>query len=232
MTWVRLDEEFYHHPKVVQVGPLGMAMQVAALCYSNRYLTDGFISRKIAPGLIDLDGVLFRDEDTEIANGWHAPLWPMVVEALVEAGLWEPVKGGWKIHDYEDYQPSKAEVEVQRERNRVAGQKGGLKRAAKQNGKQPASEVLSEVSSETQAECQAKAQAKSKPVPVSVPVSVSDSVSDSVFVSGSRVENPRFKDFASQLSETNPNLKAVSELVAGAVRAIDARSAVLREATA
>src|SRR6266540_5902380 len=60
MPWVRIDEEFARHPKVVAAGPLGMAMQVAALCYCNQYLTDGFIPRTVVAGLLDFAGLGMR----------------------------------------------------------------------------------------------------------------------------------------------------------------------------
>ena len=49
-----------------------------------------------------------------------------VIRLLVEAGLWEEVPGGYRVHDYLDYQPSKDEVITEREKKREAGRKGGL----------------------------------------------------------------------------------------------------------
>src|SRR3990167_2964612 len=43
MAWVRLDEEFPDHPKIVSAGPLAAWLYVAGLCYCNRLLTNGFI---------------------------------------------------------------------------------------------------------------------------------------------------------------------------------------------
>lgn len=102
MPWVRIDEDFYQHPKVVKAGPLGMAMQVAALCYCNKYLTDGFIPRAVLPTLLNLDGTS----------------WELVVQDLIAAGLWEQVDGGYRIHDYLDYQPSRERVLTEREATR------------------------------------------------------------------------------------------------------------------
>jgi hypothetical protein len=152
MPWVRIDEEFPDHPKVLGAGPLGIAMQVAALCYCNRHLTDGFVPRSAARRLIDLDGLGVSAED--------------VISTLLGVGMWSWVDGGYQIHDYEHYQPTREQVLAERERNRVAGQKGGLARAAKRGAKQSASEPLSEVLSNGQATRLAKPQAKSKPVPV------------------------------------------------------------------
>ena len=104
MVWVRIDDRFDEHPKVSQVGPLGMALHVAALCYCNRNLTDGFVPGTVAKRLVDLDGV---PVDGETVIGW-----------LLDAGMWELEGAGYRIHDFHDFQPSKADV--QRERDKTA----------------------------------------------------------------------------------------------------------------
>ena len=103
VPWVRIDEEFTQHPKVVQVGPLGVALQVAALCYCNRNLTDGFVPRGVVRMLLDFDGL---GDALQVAN------------SLVKAGMWETVEGGYRVHDFETYQPSKERVLAERERLR------------------------------------------------------------------------------------------------------------------
>jgi hypothetical protein len=155
MPWVRIDEVFPRHPKVVQVGPLGIALQVAALCYCNHYLTDGFISFAAVRTLLDFDGI--GEDHGERVEFWSPVAGLQIADRLVEAGMWQQVPGGFRIHDYAKYQPTKAQVEAERERNKRAGQKGGLARA-----KRGASEPSSGGSSSRQAETQAK----SKPVPV------------------------------------------------------------------
>jgi hypothetical protein len=167
MPWVRIDEEFAKHPKVVEAGPLGLAMQVAALCYCNQYLTDGFVPRSVVPSLLNLDGLGMRMWMGEIAGGGEDANWKLVVEDVIYAGLWTEEDSGYRIHDYDKYQPSKAEVEAQRARNKVAGSKGGQARAERL-AKQSASHTPSDVASEPLADRLAKAQAKSKPVPVPV----------------------------------------------------------------
>ena len=112
MPWVRLDDSFSHHPKSLKAGPLGMAMQVAGLCHANRYLTDGFISEETLPMLLDLKEL-----------GITAAA---VAERLIAAGMWEKAEGGYLIHDYGDYQPTKAEVLEEREQKKQAGRLGGM----------------------------------------------------------------------------------------------------------
>ena len=122
MPWVRIDDRFAQHPKVVAAGPLAMAMQVAALGYCNRELTDGFIPRAIARTLLDFqvereDGRVWTMARTcgmqgdDVDAGW-------VITCLVGAGMWEEVPGGYEIHDYHDYQPSREQVLKEREQTR------------------------------------------------------------------------------------------------------------------
>ena len=122
--WVKIDDHFDEHDKTLDAGPLGMAFHVAALCYCNRQLTDGFIRNAKAKNLLDLEGMADPSE---------------VIDRLVRVGLWERVEGGFQIHDYLDYQPSREKVLAERERKSVAGKKGAeAKHGAKQSAKQPA----------------------------------------------------------------------------------------------
>jgi len=171
MPWVRIDDHFDEHPKMAAVGPVGWGVWLAGLAYSNRNLTDGFIPYAVAEGI----GGSWRirepvDDPDELANDLrttrHAErLWSIdigsgmhgenittdwVIAHLVRVGLWEEVTGGYRIHDYGDYQPTKAQVLAERATKAAAGRAGGIA-AAIARGKAPAT-------------------AKSKPVPVPVPV--------------------------------------------------------------
>lgn len=112
MAWARIDDQFPDHPKVVQAGPLGLAMAVAGICYASQYLTDGFIPRAKVRRLIDVDNAL------EIAD------------TLVKVGLWEEIADGYQIHDYLEYNPSAEDVRETREAQRAAKVAGGQARAA------------------------------------------------------------------------------------------------------
>lgn len=99
MSWVKLDDGFPEHPKVQHVGLVGMALQVAALCYSARNLTDGHIPSAMVPKLTGM---------TPKASKTLAGL-------MVESGLWDMCAGQvggteYVIHDYLDYNPSRASV--------------------------------------------------------------------------------------------------------------------------
>lgn len=162
MPWVRIDDEFAQHPKLMRVGPLGMALQVAALCYCNKHLTDGFIPWAAARSLLPWEflgpeckrfriGVISGMSSEDVAADF-------VIGLLLEAGLWDETEGGYVIHDYLNYQPSKNEVLAEREQKREAGRKGGLVSA------QARAQAL------TKASANAPAQAKSKPLPLPIPI--------------------------------------------------------------
>jgi hypothetical protein len=161
MPWVRIDEEFPHHPKVMKAGPLGMAMHVAALCYCNRYLTDGFVPKSAAATLLDFSGIGMRQWMGEVTGGGVDATWELVVEDLEAAGLWERTEGGWQIHDYHDYQPSREHVLKLRETRRAVGRKGGQAK-----GKQVAKQPPSNDEATSQATDEANGEAKSYPFPV------------------------------------------------------------------
>lgn len=120
MAWVRLDDNFPSHPKVIQAGPVAAYLFVCGLCYCRKFHTGGFIPMK-ALGTLGLTARPKR-----------------MVDALVAIGLWEPADNGYRIHDYhemyEDDADRATKIELRRLR-REAGRRGGLARseASKQN---------------------------------------------------------------------------------------------------
>lgn len=151
MPWVKLDDHFDEHPKLAEAGPLGIALWVSGLAYCNRNLTDGFIPYRVAHCLLSFEGI-------GIFNGMQGQdvTCEMVAGILVDAGLWEMDGRDYRVHDYLEFQPSKAEVIAARTNKVEAGRAGGL--ASAQARAQASATAL------PQAECQAK----SKPVPVPV----------------------------------------------------------------
>lgn len=113
VTWVRIDQGLYVHPKIVAVGPLGTALFIRGLCHCNTNLTDGFISAPIIKSLTwDIDA------------GADA-----MTDLLVQARLWEREDGGVRVHDFDKYNPTRLEVLAERERAKSSAVKGGLARA-------------------------------------------------------------------------------------------------------
>ena len=80
--WVRLDDGFALHPKVVTLSVEARWSYIEGLCYAAKYETDGHLP------------------DTIAANGHHR-------ESLVKAGLWDETPEGVLTHDYLEYNPSK-----------------------------------------------------------------------------------------------------------------------------
>src|SRR3954447_13701245 len=99
MTWVRLDDEFYEHDKIIALSDAAFRLWANALGFCNRKLTDGFLQAN-AVGLL----TTHRNPRTLVAE-------------LVTQWLWEPVSGGYLVHDYLKYQPTKAKVLHDREQN-------------------------------------------------------------------------------------------------------------------
>lgn len=98
MTWVKIDDQFFRNRKVRAVGKDGRELYLAALCWSSSELTDGFIPDYVLGPLA---------AEAEVRG-------PSTARALVAAGLWEQVEGGWQVPDYLDYQPSGAKIREQR----------------------------------------------------------------------------------------------------------------------
>lgn len=111
MSWTRLDDGIYDHPKVLEVAPLDRLLYVWALCWSSRHRTDGKLRRRALGHVAALAGV----DDLEGA-----------ARRLVAAGLWEDDDDGWLVHDFTDYQPAAAEVDELRAKRAEAGRRGGL----------------------------------------------------------------------------------------------------------
>jgi len=96
MGWVRIDDNFADHPKVIGLSDTAFRLYIEALCYSNRQLTDGFI-----PMSVYLKASKNDDADY-----------------LIEAGLWEEVPKGYLIRSYTEYQPTREKVHSKRDQSR------------------------------------------------------------------------------------------------------------------
>ena len=134
MVWVRLDDHFDEHPKFAKAGPLGMALWVAGLAYCNRTATDGYIPWSVARTLISWEFLGPLEErgrkhwTIRVKSGLHTEeVSPeFVVGLLVEAGLWDgTADGGYVVHDYAKYQPTREQAAEERAQKRAAGQAGG-----------------------------------------------------------------------------------------------------------
>ena len=118
MAWVKVDDGFPDHPKVLVLTLAAQGLWLAGLCYANRHRTDGQLP----------SGFLRRVGDD---SAWTA------AEELVAVGLWHETAAGWEIHDYADYQSTKEQIEAVAAKRAEAGKRGG-----QANAKQTRSNLL------------------------------------------------------------------------------------------
>lgn len=93
MTWFKVDDGFWSHPKTLLLSHAAVALWVRAGSYCGKHLTDGHIPRAILPML-------------------HGT--PDHARELCNADLWEPVEDGWQFHAWHEYQDTRTEIERRR----------------------------------------------------------------------------------------------------------------------
>lgn len=112
MGIAKFDDSLPQGPKFLKAGPLCCWLWFASVCYSHRTLTDGFIPKEIVPTLV---------------VGLSQPF--KYATKLVEVGLWDDAVGGYQVHDYLHWNPSKAQVEGYRANDKDRKQKERAERS-------------------------------------------------------------------------------------------------------
>lgn len=107
--WAKLDDGYWRHPKIVGLTDGAYRLHVQAIVWACDQLTDGHIPAHVLPLL--LPGVTARTATSRAGT-------------LVTAGLWHPDGDGWTIHDFLEYQPTRAGVQSRRDAKQAAGIKG------------------------------------------------------------------------------------------------------------
>lgn len=97
MTWIKLDANTPHHPKVSPLSDKAFRGWVAGLCYAGEFLTDGVLP-------VAFLKTIKRSVQDEILD---ARLWKVRADGTIE------------IHDYLHHQTRKEDVEYEKERNRA-----------------------------------------------------------------------------------------------------------------
>ena len=113
MTWTRLDDGIFDHPKMLRAGDDAAHLSVRARVYCTRLLTDGRVHHEALP-------VIFR----------HRAVRDLAAR-LVAVGAWdEHPDGGWSVHDFHDLNPTADEVRAKRDdlkaKRAAAGKQGGI----------------------------------------------------------------------------------------------------------
>jgi len=105
--WARLDDAILDNPKIIAAGPLGFALHVAAITWCARNLTDGFIPKRRVAQLLDLSSI----QVSEATGGRvrHGVTPADVAADLARIGLWHDQGASWEVHDFLDYNLSRAE---------------------------------------------------------------------------------------------------------------------------
>lgn len=110
MAWVKMDDSFPDHPKIAALSDRAFRLHVSAMCLCARSMTDG-----------------------HVPSAWMKRLGTTtkLIAELRDHKLWDDAEGGFQIHDFLKYNPSREQVENRREERAESGRKGGLAKAEK-----------------------------------------------------------------------------------------------------
>jgi hypothetical protein len=108
VTWFKIDDQWLRHPKTQALSKDAKLLWVAGGLHCASHLTDGVIL-KTSLRLIAAE----------------ADVRPTAVTELVKVGLWHDLDECYEIHQWLDYQPSRAEVEARREHTQEVKSKAG-----------------------------------------------------------------------------------------------------------
>ena len=102
MAWVRIHDGALSHPKIIGMFDWHdpFHVWVWGLSQSQMHLTDGLLTFASVPRM-----------------GRKA------AEELVARNLWESVEGGWRVHDYLDWNDDRATVRRKREQSKTRGER-------------------------------------------------------------------------------------------------------------
>jgi len=96
--YIQVSVDYLDHPKVVQSGSDGAVLNLGAIMYARKFMTDGFVPDSAVAGLAPT----VKKHKASVA-------------ACVAAGLWTKVEGGYRVHDYDVWNPTKAAIIEKRE---------------------------------------------------------------------------------------------------------------------
>ena len=123
--WVKLDDGYYDHVKVLRAGPVAELLWVRSIAWCNRNRANGIIPTQALYRIAEFCPRLTIDGDSV------SPL--DLAAVLVREGMWSEHPEGWEIHDYGEYQRSAAEIEELSAKRSAAGRKGAEARWGEAN---------------------------------------------------------------------------------------------------
>lgn len=104
MGVAKFDDGTADNPKMFAAGPVASWLWFCGVLYCRRALTDGYIPKGKVPALIS----------SLSATGAFKQ-----ATKLCDVGLWHEEIGGYRVHDYLDWNPTKAAIENYRKRDRA-----------------------------------------------------------------------------------------------------------------
>ena len=203
MTWIRLDDGFPDHPKIATVGPLAGWFHVCGLCYAGRYLTDGFIPENAVFRLADFRGI-------GISHGMvgHDVEAGELIDALLDAGLWQRVEGGYMIHDYLEYNPSAEQVRQERQvaKERMQKLRGRQERTPDGTFGKSSSAVRPNIA-------RTSGEVTPLPIPIPIPLNTPKALASACGVPGASVSGDGEEDLFADVSDPVPGPRHTAEEV-------------------
>jgi hypothetical protein len=183
MAWVRLDDTFPEHPKIIAIGGDAAWLHVCALSYSNRNFTDGKIPEPAVTRLSDRRNVPKLVERLLAHLVWHQP--GETCDSEFCPCYQQPAPDGvYVIHDFFEYQQSRADYDEKHEAKVRAGQAGGIA-SGRTRAKQTASRGEASASRLVEANGkQIEAPTRPDPYPLSSDLQKSVLPEDSLQISG------------------------------------------------
>jgi hypothetical protein len=100
MPWLKMTDEFWTNPKLERLSDKAYRLYVRSLGYCAQHLTDG---------LLDATALRTLGATQRLCDELVTPMRPG------EVGCWKPVPGGYAIHDYLEYNPSRERVMEKRQ---------------------------------------------------------------------------------------------------------------------
>lgn len=107
MVWARFDDMFPWSRKVRRLSDAAFRLHVTGIVACARDLTDGVVKPDDLDEFPSMRGIEKRLAELIAAGQWHPG-------GHGCQGCAQPPIGAWIIHDYLDYNPSKADVETER----------------------------------------------------------------------------------------------------------------------
>jgi hypothetical protein len=123
--WVKLTDDWYEHQKFQRVSAAAELLYIRCLTWAARNMTDGFVPvrtiLRLAPEGLGEALTNGDVDDQEFARG-------ALTNELLDSGLWNRADGGVEIHDYTDYQPTRAQILAARKARQEGGREGARRR--------------------------------------------------------------------------------------------------------